>query len=157
MAHESTIENIINALMDYFENNIDTYLAAITEEKGDNITLDSFREYVRDDSDPYLRQVYPSAQFYSTNIIDRYLTTGMNEVIITANILMTIKTGSNIVVKMDRYCEALRQMINDDESLNNGAHKLGPEITINQFPTVENKKTALVTLDIIKDVFHKQS
>jgi hypothetical protein len=157
MAYESTIENIINALMTFFENNIDTYLDAITEEKDDSITLDSFREYERDDSDPYLRKVYPSAQFYSTNIIDRYLTTGKNEVIITANILMTIKTGTEIVTKMDRYCEALRQMINDDESLNGGAEKLGPEITINQFPTVEGKKTALVTLDIIKVVNHKQS
>lgn len=157
MAYESTIEDIIAALKTYFENNIDTYLDAITATKSDNITLDSFREFAEDDGDPYLRNVYPSAQFYNTKVLDRALTTGKNEVIITANILMTLKTGSNITKKMNRYVEAFRQMINDDESLNNGIEKLGAEIQIDIFPTVEDKKAALVTLELIKTVNHLQS
>ncbi len=115
----SQIEDTIETTRAFIENNINTYLDGITALKADGITLDHFQVVKQTSMDPSLQQEYPSCLLYPVRGTIEQVSMGSSALTIEITIVVAVSKSSpdEMVKRLDRYIDALRQLFRDYQTL----------------------------------------
>jgi len=117
--YTSQIEDTIEIMRAFVEANVSTYLDGITALKNDGISLDHFLTVKQTSMDPSLQQEYPACLIYPSGGTIEQVSMGTSAMTIEMTIVVAItKTSPDEMVKrLDRYVDALRQLLRDYQTL----------------------------------------
>jgi hypothetical protein len=157
MSYESTQEDILKNVADFVEDNVGTYLTGITDAKDDGIDLPDFKEFVIEESDPFLRGKYPSCLMYPEEINDEQISSGWNKIEMRIVIMISITHGnaSTILKQIMRYTEAIRQLLNAYPTCGNAVDEVDPKTNTRYVPVqpgLSDKRVAVMTITVKKEI-----
>jgi hypothetical protein len=156
MAAVSPVEDILLGLKTFLSTNLDSYLAAIMAERADGLTLESVRRIEVTDEDPFGQTLYPFVAIAPISIDQEPLDMGHEQLTIVAEVLIVINEGTpaNMLKKILRYAEAVREIIRDDPGMTAKVDQIRVTKTVHyaEDPDVPNLRAATITTEIIKDV-----
>ena len=163
MAGESYIEDVIFDVRDYIQANVGGFIAAINAAKNDGLTVANFREFEVDDGDPLSRTVLPSMLIDPTDVVEKALTMGEDELQVTLIVVM-VHVGdrqARLPLIALRSAEALRRMILADVTFGGAVGGLqtasdGSELLrFTYYPRVPgdmDRKVTTLRLTVVKDI-----
>lgn len=156
MSGEVFEEDVLYDVIDYFNNNLDTYLTAIETLKADGIALADIKRYEVGDKDPYSINSHPGCLVFPGEA--PYDPMSLAADLMRMQIILTIvvKAGKteNLTIKALRYAAAFRQCIDADRTAGGAVDRAAVSrvIPYARPPGVEDTMVVDIILETEKEI-----
>lgn len=155
MTYDSTIEDLVDSVVEFIDDNINSYVGLINTAKGDGLTLSDIRKVEVTDQDPYSGSMYPRVQLYVDSIDLEHIASGYDDATMSFIGLVAIGDQSDQRTRLLRYTEAMRQCLRDANDLGVSEFDVDPRgMTITYYPTMPdvNVGVALIRFQVRKTI-----